>query len=496
MKITDKNVGTKTQLYWNTLIRIPSQGICFVFSILTARILIPEDFGILGIAMMVIGYANIITNFGLNEAIIQKRVTDKKVLNSIFTFDFGISATLVIIFYFLAGYAAIFFNVPECKDVIKVASAVFIITAFSGIPRSILKRDMDFKTISIMDTIQAIACSSLTLVLAMYHLNYWALVYGQIIPMFLITMILCIRAKWMPLFQYDSSSMKEIYNFGIWNFLKTQLQYFTAQIDKLIIGRFMGTVSLGLYDRAMSIAKMPLKSLTMNINAVMFSSFSEYQDKIAELQNKFKKSLTLISIMNIPIFVGLIVIAPYFVHVLLGDKWGPMITPFQIILFACIFGSFGGLVASLNVAMGNYKTHTLLCFLSSVFFVACCFLLLRFGLCGISVSFLAYYAIVHALTLYLAMSKVAVSLKEIVYAVLPGFLGSSIMYSTLKMLSLYYLPDYSFKNMVVLVISGIVIYMLYMFIEKSKSTRVIKSNIIADISHRFSVFFNRRGYHV
>lgn len=491
-KENNTNNNTRLQLYWNTLLRIPCQGISFVISILVARILVPEDFGIQGIVMMTIFYTNLITNFGFNEALIQKKIRDMKSINSIFTVDFLISSIFVGILFIASGNIAAFFNIPECKDVIKVASSIFIITTFNGIPKAILRRNMNFKTVSIMDAIQALLAGILTLILAMNHFKYWSLVYGQIIPLLIVTILLCIKTKWIPIFYYNHSSMKQVYEFGMWNFLKTQVQFISQYTDRVIIGRFLGPVSLGLYEKAMSIAVTPLQSLTMNINAVMFSSFSNNQENKTELQNQFKKTLTIISVMNMPIFAGLIVIAPFFVYVLLGDKWAPMIKPFQIILFACIFKSFGGLSSSLNVAMGNYKKHTFLSSLSSVLFVLLCFFLLKFELIGISISFLFYCAVLVFLTMSLAIRKIDVSWKNVISSFFPGMLGSTIMFFSVKVLSLCCFKEYSFQNTAILISVGITTYVSYLFISRSNVICELRSNILADITNRLQ-FFQVKG---
>ena len=139
---SDQAVSVKSNLYWNTLIRIPSQIVYFAISIIVARILMPRDYGILGIVMMLIGYANTFTNFGFNQAIVQKRIVDKKTLNSIFTLDFSISIIIAAGFFLIAGFIADFFRTPECAKAIRVLCPIFILTSFYGLPHAILRRDM------------------------------------------------------------------------------------------------------------------------------------------------------------------------------------------------------------------------------------------------------------------------------------------------------------------------------------------------------------------
>lgn len=485
-KSINKEKDVKSQLYWNTLLRIPSQVVRFILSIIIARILVPEDFGILAIAMITVNYANLITNFGFNEALIQKRIKDEKIINSIFTADLFISILLVVIILSTSGYIAIFFKSPESENAIRVLSLIFIITTFYGIARAILRRDLDFKTVSIMDITLTIATSIVTLILAMNHFQYWSLIYGQLIPHLIITIIICIKIKWIPALYYSHSSMKKIYNFGVWNFFKTSIEYVTQYIDRLIIGRYLGTVSLGIYDKSMNIAKMPIE-FTSSINSVMFSSFSRDKEYNHELQNKFKKTLSVISLINMPIYFGLIAIAPYFVYALLGNKWAPMLATFHIILIACIFRSFGGLIASLNVAVGKYKIHALLNLLSSAILILSCFALVRFGMNGVSASYLLYCIIVVFLTMSLAISKINISWKTVISSILPGLIGSLIMFIIIKAVSYYSLAEYTLLNTFILIGAGIITYVACIFIDKTESTVELRNGLISDMAKKYNL---------
>jgi O-antigen/teichoic acid export membrane protein len=480
-KMNNQNVSTRSQLYWNTLLQVPSQIIAFVISIVIARILNPKDFGIMGIAMMLIGYANLFTNFGFSEAIIQKRIKDNKTLDSIFTINLIVSLILALLFYVSANYIAIFFKSPECENVIKVLSSFFIITSFSAVPSALLRRDMNFKTISLLDLSGSFLMSFVTLILALIHFEYWALVFGQLIPTVLITIILCIRVGWIPTITYEHSSIRGILNFGGWNFFRVQWGFAIKHIDRFIIGRWLGTTNLGFYEKSLSIAMLPFNSITMNINAVMFSAFSNNQDKIDFLQNHFKKSLTLISIIIFPIYFGLICISSYFVHVFLGYKWVPMITSFQIILIGCTLNIFSGLTASLNIGMGNYKIHTLLYVLSSIIFIFCCFIFIRFGLIGIAISYLLFMLTSNLFTLLLSLSKLNIPWKDFFYSVSPGLSGSIIMFIALQLLANYIFEEYSYLNLISLILSGAIIYLIYIFINKAKAVKEIRSKIIIDV---------------
>jgi O-antigen/teichoic acid export membrane protein len=483
---TEKILSTRSQLYWNTLLKIPGQVVSFGISIVVARILVPNDYGIMGVAMMLIGYTNLFTDFGFGEAIIQRKIREKRTLNSIFTVNFAVSLLLAALFYLSSGYIAGFFKSPACENVIKVLSAVFVVTSFSAVPSAMLRRDMNFRTLSLINLSSSLLMSLITLLLALKSLGYWALVFGQLIPSLLMTAVLCYKVKWVPGITYDHSAMKGVFNFGVWNFAKTQVGFVAQHTDRFVIGRWLGTASLGFYDKALGIVTMPYDALTMNINGVMFSAFSKNSHDKQQLQQHFKKSLTLLSFINYPIYFGLIVIAPYFVRSLLGEKWAPMIIPMQIILAGGLFKTFSGMTASLNVGVGKYKEHTRRFFVAWVVFMGCCFSLLRLGIVGIALSYLIFNAAQIVLWMNLSLKTIDLLQKDVWNSILPGALASLFMFFITITVSRTLLPQHSFVNMVFLVIIGLFSYCIFVFSDKSELTREFRKLALHDIKKKIS----------
>jgi|WetSurMetagenome_2_1015567.scaffolds.fasta_scaffold00113_33 O-antigen/teichoic acid export membrane protein len=484
--MSDQNVSTRSQLYWFTLLKIPTHIVAFVISILVARILDPNDFGIMGIAMMLIGYANLFTDFGLSEAVIQKGIRDYKTLTSIFTLNLAFSIGLAILFYASAEHIAVFFNSAECEDVIKVMSSVFIISSFATIPYAILRRDMNFKTLALVQLNHSLLMSFITLFLALYNYGYWALAFGQLVPSVLMAVYVCFRVRWMPGVSYNYSAMKPVMDFGVWNFLKTQLGFVAQHTDRFIIGRWLGTTSLGLYDKALTTAETPYNSVTMNINGVMFSAFSKIREDKKLLRQQFKKSLALLSFINFPIYFGILVIAPYFVISLLGEKWAPMIIPFQIILFSYLFKTFSGMIASLNVGIGQYRNHTIRFFISWLAFIAACFFLLDLDIPGIALAYLVHNLCFVILCMNLSLKSIELSWKDALRVILPGAIASLFMLLVTWMITYFLLPEYTFANMIFIIIAGAFAYCGFILLDKSYITKDLREVIFADIKKIFA----------
>lgn len=473
--------NTRVQLYWNTLLRIPIQVIGLIISILVARLLDPRDFGVMGIAMMLIGYANIFTNFGLSDAVIQKGIDDEKTLNSIFTFNFTFSAILATGFFAMSGLIADFFNTPECRSAIKVLSLVFIITAFTIIPSSILRKNMDFKVLVLVELIKTILMSVITLLMAWQGYGYWALVFGQIIPLIFMSIILCIKVRYIPVFYYSHNLMREIYNFGGWNFFRVQLSFLSQHIDRFVVGKWMGPLHLGFYDKALTLGTTPYNTLVMNINAVMFSSFSNEKHNVARVKESFKKSLALVSFISLPMYFGLIVVAPYFVSTLLGTKWNPMIIPFQIILIGFIFRSFIGLVTSLNVGVGRYKNQTVRSFVAFILFAGLCFLFYDQNIVVISICFMAYSIVEMILLIDLSRKALKLTFIDLLMPFGPGLLSSLVMLFVTLASSIMLFQARTITNMFLIILTGSVTYIICILLNTSELASEFRMHVLDDV---------------
>jgi O-antigen/teichoic acid export membrane protein len=462
---------------------MPVRIISIVISIFVARLLEPSDYAILAIAMMCIGYANLITNFGLSEAIIQQTIRNKDTLNSIFSVDLFLSTLLAFAFYFGADLIADFFHEPRSQLVIRLMSLVFIVTTFSSIPLAILRRDNEFKVFAIYEMVKTLATSGLTLILAILSYGYWALVFGQLIPLVVLTLYIITKVSWRPRLFFNFELIKPAINFGWWSFLKTQSHFLTSQFENIIVGRVLGTHSLGIYDKAKSLAIIPSESFIMHINSVMYSAFTANRDNKTTLHSHFSKSIFLVSVISLPIHLGLVIVSPYFVHLILGEKWIDMIIPLEIILFGFVFKSYNGLLTSFNIAVGKYRTQTILTIVSGVILIMLCLILIQYGIVGISVAFLLYCIV--EFTLYLLLSRTTTKFTWFKYLKLAatGLWASLAMFISTVVLKDMFFYNYTIGNMIYIILLGVMIYLTAVLVDNSQHSSDLKMKIYRDINN-------------
>jgi O-antigen/teichoic acid export membrane protein len=472
---------TRESIYWKLFLSIPYEVLRFGIAVFVIRTLDPKDFGLMAIASMVILYANMVTNLSFNHALVQKDKINDKHITTVFTVDLFISIFLTALIFFLAPFIAGFFRAPASENVIKVLSLKFILTTFYNLPTALFRRNIDFKIISVVNFMRGCATSFITLTLVIMGFRVWALVYGQLIPLLIAAVYLNLKSTWKPKVGYDHASLKDLFGFGVWNFIRHQIRYFATHIDRLIIGRLLGAVSLGFYEKARSFVRLPINVLSTNVNTVLFSSFSRSQAIGKELKNLLKKSIVIHSIISFPVHMGIIVIAPYFVFVILGDKWTDIIYPLQILALSGFAMPLSGLFASFNVAVGNYKSHTIRLFLASLCFALSCLILVRFGLNGIASSFVGYSLLAFFLTSRLVFKKCSISLNEFVLCLAPSFLGSMSMLGIVKLFSKLYFSEYNLLSLSMIVLIGAAWYVAFIALFPSSILGGIRSSIYRDL---------------
>ncbi|MDR4503178.1 MAG: lipopolysaccharide biosynthesis protein [Candidatus Scalindua sp.] len=452
---------TKSSLIWSTALRIGYQIIRFAVSIIIARLLEPKDFGIMGIATMIVFYANTITNFGFNNALIQKKDINDEHVNSVFTIDVIVSIILFAVTILLSHRIAVFFHIPELEEVLWAVSPIFIITSFFQMPMTLMKRHVNFKITSITEFLQGIIQSFLTLALAFWGFKYWSLVIGLVVSYTVSTLFILLVVKWKPKIKYSNIAVKSIFNFGMYNLLRAQLFYINSFADKFIIGKFLGPTFLGFYEKAYSTAEIQRNCIGMPINAVMFSSFSRIQSvKDDQIKKYFKKALSIILLISIPFNVVLFLLGAHFVSVLLGSKWELMIRSLKIFSVAFVFVPVNGLLASLNIGIGNYKRQTINECICSVFLIIVCLLIVQNGIEYVAFGFLFASFLQFILAIRLAKESLKLRGKDVLESLRPAILGSVFMAIMIILSEKWFFYKINAVNFILLLAIGCFSYIL------------------------------------
>ena len=458
---------TKSSLIWNTALKLVYQVFKFAISIIVARLLDPKDFGIMGMATIVVFYANSVTNFGFNRALVQRKDINESHINTVFTIDIAISFFLTGVILLFAHNIAGFLQLPELTHVLFMLSPIFIMTTFYQIPVTLFKRSLDFKVVAIVELYRGIFQSIVTLALAFMGYKYWALVIGLLASQSFGVIYLFFVSEWKPKIKYNHCALKDVFHFGLWNFIRVQSLNVSEHADKFIIGKLLGPALLGLYEKAFSIAAMQKQNFTLQFNAVMFASFSRIQSKEDEKKKAYlRKSISISTLLTFPIGIAIAILGNYFVLVLLGQKWKPIIIPLKILSLAFIFNSLGELISNLNIGVGAYAKQTIREICCNILLVFICLLVVQKGIEFVAFGVFFNSALLFVLSFQLTKKTIGFGWEDLLKSITPAAIGSLVMAALLWVFKGFFLSEINLLNFLLLSIIGFVSFGLSVLIPK------------------------------
>ncbi len=327
----------------------------FITLAILARLLSPSDFGLMGMIMVVIGFAQAFADMGLSNAIIQRQDVPESHLSSFFWINVSIGALLFVCILLMRPLAVIYFKQPILSNYLIFAAFIFLITPVGQIFTTLLRKGLKFKTLSKIEIAGTGIYSMSTMSLALAKFGVLSLIFGQLLrSLFTVGILFFVFRKiWLPRFHFSIKEIKSYLSFGAFQMGERAVNYLTANIDYIIIGRFLGASALGFYTLAYRIMTVPLAKINPVITRVAFPAFSKIQDDNSRMRRGYCKVINYISMLSFPMLAGMLMIAPEFIRLVYGAKWEPSVIVLQIFCLVGIFKSLGNPVGSVLLAKGR-----------------------------------------------------------------------------------------------------------------------------------------------
>jgi len=317
----------------------------FGISIVLARLVPPEDFGLVALAMIVIGFGELVTDLGLGPSIIQRKEITKQHVRVAFTLSTVNGGVLAFLVFIAAPSLAQFLQDGRVTPILQMLSIKFIIMGLGIVSQAILTRHLDFRHLLVVDLgSYLLGYGAFAVFLAVQGLGVWSLVYGSILQSILQTTIayIYVRHSIRPLVR--STEVRDMASFSIGASLERIVNYFALQGDYFIVGRMLGPAPLGLYSRAYTLMRLPLSYFVKVLSRVMFPVASQLQNEHRRSQHAYTLSLSLTSFVVLPTMALIIVLAPEIILGLFGSQWVDAIIPLRIL------GMFGVFRATYHLA--------------------------------------------------------------------------------------------------------------------------------------------------
>lgn len=318
-------------MIWTYSQQFGTQILTFGVSIVLARILLPDEFGLIGMLAIFIGIGNALFDGGMTSSLIRTEELEKDDYSTVFYFNLGCSIFIYGILYLGAPFIADFYGQPSLKAITRVYGLTFVISALGTVQNTILTRELKFKEQALITFPALMIGGAVGILMAYKHFGVWSLVGQSITSAFFTSLFLWISSKWRPTLVFSKAKFHQHFHYGYKLTLSGVLDIVFTNIYQIVIGRFYTAAQVGYYARANSLMMLPVSNISGALNRVIFPVFSKVQDDIPRLKKSYKQVMQLVLFVVTPIMVVMGVLAKPIIILLFTEKWLPMVPIFQII---------------------------------------------------------------------------------------------------------------------------------------------------------------------
>ena len=316
---------------WSSISQVSRQIMQLVTTAVLARLLSPSDFGLVGMATIVIGFVGIFRDLGTSSAIIQRKNISDSLINSLFWINVVFGLLAMVILLVVAPLVANFYQEPRVTLVLRVLSFTFLMSGISILQKAILERNLAFNTSAKIEISAVVAGSLLGISTAVMGWGVWSLVTQSLAVVSLTTILLWTVSKWQPKLAFSWEEVQEVSNYSLNLTAFSIFNYFARNADYILIGRFLGSQDLGYYTLAYRLMLYPLQNVSAVIGRVMFPALSKLQDDNARFSFAYLKMSSTIALISFPLMVSLWALAKPFILTFFGQQWQPVILLLMIL---------------------------------------------------------------------------------------------------------------------------------------------------------------------
>ena len=344
--------------FWVFTLRITDSLFRLIRVIVLARLLSPNDFGIFGIALLVISILGAFSQTGHSQALIQKKEQVKSYFDVVWTIGLVRGFVIAAIVFSLARPAAAFFAAPDAEQILRVIGFSVIIRSFNNIAILYFQKELEFHKFFKYQFLGTVVDFTVVVTAAILLRSVWALVFGLLAGNITRCIMSYIIEPYRPKLKFIRSQAKELFSFGKWVLGSTILIFLITQGDDIFAGKLLGATMLGFYQIAYRISNMPTTETSHVISRVSFPLYSKLQDNLSRLKDAYLKVLQLVTLISFPMAGLIFILAPEFTRLFLGEKWMPAVPAIQVLVFAGLIRSLITMTIPLFRAIGRPKIET------------------------------------------------------------------------------------------------------------------------------------------
>jgi O-antigen/teichoic acid export membrane protein len=464
-------------VFWSALPRATAVGLSFISAAVVARKLGPNAYGLMNMAQIAIGLISLFREIGIASAVVQRRHLSPAFLSSLFWMNAGLGCMASLVCFASAPLFAAFFKEPLVGSLLQVLSISFALTNVTVIHTGLLMREMSFRRLAILEVLSGSASLIVAIAFAYSGAGVWSLVASTITNATISTVGIFLLFRWSPSMIFAWNDIRSIASFssGLSGF--NLVNYFSRNADNLLVGKYLGTGPLGLYQFAYIVMLYPLQNVSQLLGRVIFPALAQMQDDNPRFRQAYLRSCCAIAFITFPMMAGVAAVADPFVRVWLGPKWLPVIGLLQVLATVGMLQSIGTTVGQIYSAKGRTGTMFAWGLGSSIVTVGSFVIGLHWGIQGVAIAYAAAMALLAYPLFRIPFGIIGLPMSAFVRALAPYVAATGVMFAVVLVLRRA-MESYAFQPLSILLVTvpaGVVVYLLTAWmIRLSALTELIK----------------------
>lgn len=458
MKENNLLLKTSSNLLWRFAERFGATGVSFVVSMVLARLLAPEDYGLIALVTVFITILNVFVDAGLGSALIQKKDADDLDFSTVFYFNVVFCLLLYSLLYVCAPFIAQFYSKSELTAIIRVLGLTIIISGVKGVQQAYVSKNLMFKKFFFATLCGTLGAAVLGIVMAVKGFGVWALVCQSLFNTTVDTIILWASIKWRPKKMFSLNRLKRLFSYG-WKLLASSLiNTVYEDLRQLIIGKVYSAESLAFYNKGQQLPNMIVQNINTSIDSVLLPVMSSYQDEQQQLKAMTRRAIITSSFFMWPLTLGLAATGENLITLLLTEKWLPCVP--YLYIFCFVYGLQPIHTANLNAikSMGRSDLYLKMEVFKKVVGIGIILVSMNYGVLAIGIGTGVYALFAGVVNAFPNRKLLEYRFSEQMKDLLPPFMLALVMAVAVYFLPVKTLPI--FVQLLIQVPVGAVIYIV------------------------------------
>ncbi len=466
-----------TAIFWAFADKVGTGGFNFLINIVLARLLVPEDFGLIAMVMIFYEIAYTFVESGFTEALVREKEISEADKSTTFIFNFIAALVLYAILFFAAPLIARFFEHEILIGIIRILGLNLIIESFAIIQGAILIQQIDFKTLAKTRLAAILISATVAIFMALKGFGVWSIVAKYGLSSLVTVIVLTLITRWRPTPHFSRESFNRLFGFGSKIFLRAMIDKFFLHIYNLIIGKYFAAAMLGFYSQAAQLKNTVILTLFQTVHKVTYPVLAKLQDDVTRLKDGYRKVLKMNSFVIFPIMVTMVVLAKPIIVTLIGLKWLPAVPFLQLLCLASLTHHFIQININMLLVVGRPDLSLKLEIVHKVAITIAILIGIQYGIYGLVISQVVSAYIGMFINSLYSKKLLNYSLLEQVTDVLPSLVFTAIMGGALLLMG-HFLPYTGRLQLAISLPLAAGIYLGLHFLSNSEEIRLISQIII------------------